>query len=279
MVNLLPLGDEERVTNVLPLPEDEATWANLNIVFATEQGMVRRNSMDAFANIPTAGKYAMGFVEGSGDRLIGVQLLTEDQEIFLASDSGKAIRFSATDARETKSRTGIGVRGMSLRKGGKVVSMAVLDPLTADMETREAYLRAAAWKNNDAVPTLPAEQVAAMAEAEEFILTITANGYGKRSSAYEYRRTNRGGKGIVNIDTSERNGLVVASFPVEEGEELMLVTDQGKIIRMGVRDIRKAGRATMGVTLFKVADNEHVVSAARIRESEEDEPEPPVTAA
>jgi DNA gyrase subunit A len=124
MVNLLPLGDEERVTNVLPLPEDEASWASLNIVFATEQGMVRRNSMDAFANIPTAGKYAMGFVEGSGDRLIGVQLLTEDQQIFLASDSGKAIRFAATDARETKSRTGIGVRGMSLKNGGKVVSGA-----------------------------------------------------------------------------------------------------------------------------------------------------------
>ncbi|PKP86007.1 MAG: DNA gyrase subunit A, partial [Alphaproteobacteria bacterium HGW-Alphaproteobacteria-15] len=124
MVNLLPLGEDERVTNVLPLPEDEASWANLNIVFATERGMVRRNSMDAFTNVPTAGKYAMGFVEGSGDRLIGVQLLTEDQQIFLASDSGKAIRFSATDARETKSRTGIGVRGMALKGGAKVVGMA-----------------------------------------------------------------------------------------------------------------------------------------------------------
>jgi DNA gyrase subunit A len=288
MVNLLPLGDEERVTNVLPLPEDEATWANLNIVFATEQGMVRRNSMDAFANIPTAGKYAMGFVEGSGDRLIGVQLLTEDQEIFLASDSGKAIRFSATDARETKSRTGIGVRGMSLRKGGKVVSMAVLDPLTADMETREAYLRAAAWKNNDAVPTLPAEQVAAMAEAEEFILTITANGYGKISSAYEYRTTGRGGQGITNIGTPEsnpdRNGPVVASFPVKHGSQLMLVTDQAKLIRLGI-DFRHlveggfenlkgfsiSGRGSSGVRIFDVAKDEHIVGAALIDETEEPE--------
>jgi DNA gyrase subunit A len=288
MVNLLPLGDEERVTNVLPLPEDEATWSNLNIVFATEQGMVRRNSMDAFANIPTAGKYAMGFVEGSGDRLIGVQLLTEEQEIFLASDSGKAIRFAATDARETKSRTGIGVRGMSLKKGGKVVSMAVLGSGTADMETREAYLRAAAWKNNDSVPALPADQMAAMAEGEEFILTITANGYGKISSAYEYRRTARGGQGITNIGAPEsnpdRNGPVVASFPVRHGSQLMLVTDQAKLIRLGI-DFRHlieggfeslkgfsiSGRGSSGIRIFDVAKGEHIVGAALIDETEEPE--------
>ncbi|MDP2130600.1 MAG: DNA gyrase subunit A [Erythrobacter sp.] len=288
MVNLLPLGEDERVTNVLPLPEDEASWANLNIVFATERGMVRRNSMDAFTNVPTAGKYAMGFVEGSGDRLIGVQLLTEDQQIFLASDSGKAIRFSATDARETKSRTGIGVRGMVLKGGAKVVSMAVLDPLTADMETREAYLRAAAWKNNDASPTLPAEQMAAMAEGEEFILTLTANGYGKISSAYEYRTTSRGGQGITNIGTPdsnpERNGPVVASFPVRHGSQLMLVTDQAKLIRLGI-DLRHlvedgfenlkgfsiSGRSSSGVRIFDVAKGEHIVGAALIDESAEPE--------
>ena len=290
MVNLLPLAAEERVTNVLPLPEDEAEWAGLNIVFATEQGMVRRNAMDAFANIPTAGKYAMGFVEGSGDRLIGVKLLREEQEIFLASDSGKAIRFSATDARETKSRTGIGVRGMSLKKGGKVVSMAVVDPLTADMETREAYLRAAAWKNNDAVPTLPADRQAAMAAAEEFILTITANGYGKISSAYEYRTTARGGQGITNIGTPdsnpERNGPVVASFPVRHGSQLMLVTDQAKLIRLGI-DLRHmieggfeslkgfaiSGRGSSGVRVFDVAKGEHIVGAALIEGAGEDESE------
>jgi DNA gyrase subunit A len=287
MVNLLPLGEDERVTNVLPLPEDEASWANLNIVFATEQGMVRRNAMDAFANIPTAGKYAMGFVEGSGDRLIGVQLLTEEQEIFLASDSGKAIRFPATEARETKSRTGIGVRGMSLKKGGKVVSMAVLDPLTVDMETREAYLRAAAWKNNDAAPTLPPEQMAAMAEAEEFILTITANGYGKISSAYEYRTTGRGGQGITNIGTPEsnpeRNGPVVASFPVRHGSQLLLVTDQAKLIRIGIefrhlieggfenlKGFAISGRGSSGIRIFDVAKDEHIVGAALIDESEEE---------
>ena len=288
MVNLLPLGDDERVTNVLPLPEDEAQWDSLNIVFATEQGMVRRNSMDAFTNIPTNGKYAMGFVEGSGDRLIGVQLLTEDQEIFLASDSGKAIRFAATDARETKSRTGIGVRGMSLKKGGKVVSMAVLDPLTADMETREGYLRAAAWKNNGAEPTLPAEQVAAMAVGEEFILTITANGYGKISSAYEYRKTARGGQGITNIGTPEsnpeRNGPVVASFPVKHGSQLMLVTDQAKLIRLGIdfrhlieggfetlKGFSVSGRGSSGIRIFDVAKDEHIVGAALIDETTEPE--------
>jgi DNA gyrase subunit A len=288
MVNLLPLGEDERVTNVLPLPEDEASWANLNIVFATERGMVRRNSMDAFTNVPTAGKYAMGFVEGSGDRLIGVQLLTEEQQIFLASDSGKAIRFSATDARETKSRTGIGVRGMALKNGAKVVSMAVLDPLAADMETREAYLRAASWKNNDAAPTLPADQVAAMAEGEEFILTITANGYGKISSAYEYRTTSRGGQGITNIGTPEsnpdRNGPVVASFPVKHGSQLMLVTNQAKLIRLGI-DLRHlvedgfeilkgysiSGRSSSGVRIFDVAKGEHIVGAALIDETAEPE--------
>ncbi len=296
MVNLLPLGDDERVTNVLPLPEDETDWENLNIVFATEQGMVRRNSMDAFTNIPTAGKYAMGFVEGSGDRLIGVKLLREEQQIFLASDAGKAIRFSATDARETKSRTGIGVRGMGLKKGGKVVSMAVLDPLTADMETREAYLRAAAWKNNDAAPTLPADQVAAMAEHEEFILTITANGYGKISSAYEYRTTSRGGQGITNIGTPEsnqtRNGPVVASFAVHHGSQLMLVTDQAKLIRLPIEfrhlteggfDAHKGfsiiGRGSSGVKIFDVAKGEHIVGAALIEDSEEEAETPDEAAA
>ena len=290
MVNLLPLAEDERVTNVLPLPEDETEWDRLGIVFATEQGMVRRNSMDAFTNVPTNGKYAMGFVEGSGDRLIGVRLVGETQEIFLASDAGKAIRFAATDARETKSRTGIGVRGMALKDDAKVVSLAVLDPLEADMETREAYLRAAAWKNNDAEPTLPEDQVAAMAQGEEFILTITANGYGKISSAYEYRTIGRGGQGLANIGSPEsnpdRNGPVVASFPVRHGSQLMLVTDQAKLIRMPIQfrhlledgfEEHKGwsvyGRGSSGIRIFDVAKGEHIVGAALIDETEEPENE------
>ena len=290
MVNLLPLGDEERVTNVLPLPEDESEWANLNIVFATEQGMVRRNSMDAFTNVPTNGKYAMGFVEGSGDRLIGVELLTEEQEIFLASDSGKAIRFSATDARETKSRTGIGVRGMKLKEGQKVVSMAVLDAGERDTDVRDAYLRAATWKNNENAATLDAGKVAEMAEAEEFILTLTANGYGKISSAYEYRTIGRGGMGLTNIgepaSNPDRNGPVVASFPVKHGSQLMLVTDQAKLIRLPIQfrhmveggfdnheGFSISGRGSSGVRIFNVAKGEQIVGAALIDETEEPENE------
>ena len=289
MVNLLPLGEDERVTNVLPLPQDEAEWSKLNIVFATEQGMVRRNSMDAFTNIPSNGKYAMGFVEGSGDRLIGVRLLNEEQEIFLASDAGKAIRFAATDARETKSRTGIGVRGMKLKEGDKVVSLAVLHPLSHDMETREAYLRGAVWKNNDTAHTLDPDIAAAMEENEEFILTLTANGYGKISSAYEYRTIGRGGQGITNIgepSNADRNGPVVASFPVRHGMQLMLVTDQAKLIRLPI-DFRHLipdgfenhkgwsiyGRGSSGVKVFDVAKGEHIVGAARIDEDADPENE------
>ncbi|RJY08527.1 DNA gyrase subunit A [Aurantiacibacter aquimixticola] len=289
MVNLLPLGDEERVTNVLSLPEDEADWEALNIVFATEQGMVRRNSMDAFTNVPTAGKYAMGFVEGSNDRLIGVELLSEDQEVFLASDAGKAIRFAATDARETKSRTGIGVRGMALKKDAKVVSLAVLNRLDADMETREAYLRAAAWKNNEAEVTLDADTVEEMAEREEFILTLTANGYGKISSAYEYRTIGRGGQGLANIgepSDKDRNGPVVASFPVKHGSQLMLVTDRAKLIRLPIefrhmvdggfaehKGFSIYGRGSSGVRIFDVAKGETIVGAALIDEDESPENE------
>jgi len=288
MVNLLPLGEDERVTNVLALPEDESEWASLNIIFATEQGMVRRNSMDAFTNVPTNGKYAMGFVEGSGDRLIGVELLTEEQEVFLASNSGKAIRFAATDARETKSRTGIGVRGMALKDGAKVVSMAVLDPGERDTEVRDAYLRAAHWKNNENEPTLPPEKVAEMEEQEEFILTLTANGYGKISSAYEYRTIGRGGQGLTNIGTPDsnpdRNGPVVASFPVKHGSQLMLVTDQAKLIRLPIEfrhalpdgfDEHKgysvSGRGSSGVRIFNVAKGEQIVGAALIDETEDPE--------
>ncbi len=290
MVNLLPLGEDERVTNVLALPEDEDEWQALNIVFATEQGMVRRNSMDAFTNVPSNGKYAMGFVEGSGDRLIGVRLLTTDQEVFLAADGGKAIRFAATDARETKSRTGIGVRGMTLKGDAKVVSLAVLDPLEEDMETREAYLRAAPWKNNDVEPTLSPDKMTEMAEKEEFILTLTANGYGKISSAYEYRTIGRGGQGLTNIGTPDsnpdRNGPVVASFPVRHGMQLMLVTDQAKLIRLPVefrhllddgfaehKGFAVYGRGSSGLRIFDVAKGEHIVGAARIDEEEAPENE------
>ncbi|MGQ5702106.1 DNA gyrase subunit A [Sandaracinobacteroides sp. A072] len=267
MANLLPLDPGESIATVLPLPEDEAELAQLHVMFATAKGQVRRNSMDAFANVPSNGKLAIRFEDGSDDRLIGVALCHESEDILLAARSGKAIRFEATAVREFQSRTSTGVRGMDLEEGDAVISMSVLKRVGTTTEERELYMKAPAWRGGTGAEGLAPERYALMAEREQFILTITANGYGKRSSAYEYRRTNRGGKGIVNIDTSERNGLVVASFPVEPGEELILVTNQGKLIRTRVADIRIAGRATQGVTIFRVAEGEHVVSAARIRES------------
>ncbi|MDQ3245970.1 MAG: DNA gyrase subunit A [Pseudomonadota bacterium] len=284
MVNLLPLAEGEVISTVLPLPEDEAEWGGLHIMFATAHGTVRRNSMAAFTNIPTAGKIAMRFgvsetetesdSEDAGDtsdRLIGVSLLTEEDDVFLATRNGKAIRFKSTDVREFQSRTSTGVRGMRLLGDDEIISMSVLHRLGTSQEEREAYLRCPPWRDREDVEcSLDADRFAEMAENEQFILTVTENGYGKRSSAYEYRRTNRGGQGITNIDTSERNGSVVASFPVRQGEQLMLVTDQAKVIRTTVGDIRIAGRNTQGVTIFKVGDGEHVVSVAKIDESDEE---------
>ena len=288
MVNLLPLAEGECISTVLPLPEDEAEWGRLHIMFATAHGTVRRNSMAAFTNIPTAGKIAMRFGMGTAeegengddsdeqadptDRLIGVELLTEGDDVLLATRNGKAIRFMATDVREFQSRTSTGVRGVRLQPGDQVISMSILHRVGTSQEEREAYLRFAPWKGEkEGECSLPQDRIAELAEKEQFILTVTENGYGKRSSAYEYRRTNRGGQGITNIDTSERNGCVVASFPAHQGEQLMLVTDQGKMIRTTVGDIRIAGRNTMGVTIFRVAEGEHVVSVAKIDESDEEE--------
>jgi len=281
MVNLLPLAEGEVISTVLPLPEDEAEWGGLHIMFATAKGTVRRNSMDAFTNIPTAGKIAMKFgtfeegeeEEDSLDRIIGVELLTENDDVLLATRNGKAIRFMSTDVREFQSRASMGVRGVRLVDDDQVISMSILHRVGTSQEEREAYLRCPAWREKDEECNLPADRYAELVEGEQFLLTITENGYGKRSSTYEYRRTNRGGQGIINIVTSERNGGVVASFPVKPGEQLMLVTDQGKMIRTTVGDIRIAGRNTQGVTIFNVSENEKVVSVAKIDESEEEEVE------
>jgi DNA gyrase subunit A len=280
MVNLLPLAEGETISTVLALPQDEAEWGDLHIMFATAKGTVRRNSMDAFTNIPTAGKIAMKFgvseeegEEGDpNDCLIAVELLTEEDDVLLASKNGKAIRFLSTDVREFQSRSSMGVRGVRLKDDDRVISMSILRRAGTSQEEREAYLRCPPWRDRDEVEcSLSPDRYAEMAEKEQFLLTVTENGYGKRSSTYEYRRTKRGGQGITNIVTSDRNGGVVASFPVTPGEALMLVTDQGKVIRTTVGDIRIAGRNTQGVTIFRVADNEKVVSVARIDESEEEE--------
>jgi DNA gyrase subunit A len=278
MVNLLPLGEGEVISNVLTLPEDEAEWGGLSVVFATAKGYARRNSMDAFANVPSNGKIAMKFEgDDADDRLIGVELLSADDDVLLASRNGKAIRFAADDIREFQSRNSTGVRAMKLlaNKDGErdqVMSLSILKRVGTTPDEREEYLRFAPWKpEKEGEPTLSAERIAEMAEREQFILTVCANGYGKLSSAYGYRRSNRGGQGITNIDNVERNGPVVASFPATKGDQLMLVTDQAKLIRMPLDSLRVLGRGTSGVRLFNVGENEHVVSAAKIEESDEGE--------
>ncbi len=280
MNNLLPLAEGETISTVLTLPEDETEWSGLHILFATAKGLVRRNAMDAFTNVPTAGKIAMRFVaddghEDASDRLIGVTLLTEDDDVLLATrgtktDGAKAIRFAATDVRAFQSRTATGVRGARLADDDEVISLSILRGFAATPQEREDYLRHAPWKEarSDTPRAMSDARFAEFIAAEEFILTVCANGYGKRSSAYEYRRIGRGGQGITNIDNLARNGPVVASFPAHKGEQLMLVTDQAKLIRMSVGDTRVIGRGSSGVILFRVDPNEHVVSAARIEESE-----------
>jgi DNA gyrase subunit A len=211
--------------------------------------------------------------DDADDMLIGVKLLNEDDDVLLATRDGKAIRFMGSDIREFQSRNSTGVRGMSMRGDDAVISLSVLQRSGATPDEREAYLKAAPWKDNENEPTLSAERMADMAEREQFILTVCANGYGKMSSAYEYRRSNRGGMGITNIDNIERNGSVVASFPATKGDQLMLVTDQAKMIRIGLDGLRVIGRNSAGVKLFNVDDNEHVVSAALIAESDADDVE------
>ena len=268
IINLLPaLDKDETIAQVLPLPEDEDSWGELSVVFATASGSIRKNSMDAFANIPSNGKLAMRFDEGSDDKLIGVALLDPTDHVLLASREGKAIRFAADELREFTSRTSTGVRGMTLREDDQVISLSILRGDLPSMEEREEYLRIAPWKGNEDAPPLSEAQLA-MADAEEFILTVCSNGYGKMSSAYEYRQTGRGGQGVVNIDNIKRNGLVVASFTATRADQLMLVTDKAKLIRIGLDSLRILGRNTSGVRLFDVGKDEHIVSAVRIDEQE-----------
>jgi DNA gyrase subunit A len=271
VVNLLPALDQgETIAAVLPLPEDEAEWGKLNVMFATAKGNVRRNAMDSFANIPSNGKYAMKFEEDTEDRLIGVALLSEGDDVLLASRAGKAIRFPADDVREFQSRTSTGVRGMALKDGDEVISLSILHRAgVKDQDEREDYLRFAPWKaEKEGEPQMSAERYQELVAREQFILTVCANGYGKLSSAYEYRRTGRGGQGITNIDNIARNGPVVASFPAAQADQLMLVTDQAKLIRLPLTSLRVIGRGSAGVRLFNVSNDEHVVGAVRLAEQD-----------
>jgi len=280
MVNLLPLKDGETISTVMPMPEDESTWDQLNVMFATSGGTVRRNDLSDFVSINRSGKIAMK-LEESGDRLIGVDTCSDQNDVLLSTKQGKCIRFEVSDVRVFQSRSSVGVRGIKLAEGDEVISMSILKHVDFDTESRDSYLRAAKkLRGSDeadeaaaeegvenaasSTKVLTDEEFKRFAAAEEFILTATRNGFGKRTSAYEYRITGRGGQGIVSIATSKRNGEVVASFPVADADQLMMITDAGRLIRIPVEDIRVAGRSTQGVTLFATGEDEHVTSVAHL---------------
>ena len=275
-VNLLPLADGEKITQVLPLPEDEAKWGELHVMFATAKGYVRRNDLSDFVSINANGKIAMKFEgEDADDRLVGVLPCTEQDDILLASYAGKCVRFPVADVRTFQSRASTGVRGMKLADDDHVISMSVLRHIETSPEEREAYLKYATAQRRiregetgvELASELPMQRITELQAAEQFILTATEKGYGKRSSAYEYRITSRGGSGIINIETTAKNGNVAAAFPVEHDDQIMLVTDGGQVIRCPVDDIRIAGRSTQGVIIFKLGEGEKVASVAHLPES------------
>ena len=277
-INLLPLTEGENITAIMKLPENEAECENMSIAFATKSGNIRRNSLMDFVNVQSNGKIAMKLDEG--DKLINVALCDESNDIMLAAKSGKCIRFPVADLRVFVGRNSTGVRGIKLSGDDEVISMSILKHSDATAEQRDEYLRvSSAIKRMEAenggnacisadqtglLNLLTPEEFAKMAENEEFILTVTVTGYGKRSSSYEYRVTGRGGIGIANMEMSPRNKEVISSFPIEEDNEVMMVTDGGKLIRMPVDDIRIAGRKTQGVILFRTAENENVVSVTKL---------------
>jgi DNA gyrase subunit A len=281
-VNLFPIEPGETMTSILALPEDEAVWDSLDVMFATRSGRVRRNKLSDFVQINRNGKIAMKLDEG--DAIVGVSLCTAVDDVLLTTALGRCIRFAVDEVRVFAGRESTGVRGIRLAEDDSVISMAVLHGVDATPAERSAYLRhasamrsaaggeeaeAAAPDEDEEVASgegesLSLERLARLGAAEEFVLTVSSEGFGKRTSAYDYRRTGRGGQGLIAHDLSRRGGRLVASFPVEDADEILLVTDQGQLIRVPVGQIRIAGRNTQGVTIFRTADDEHVVSVERL---------------
>jgi len=275
IVNVIPIETDERITSIITLPEDEAARAKLNIMFATTGGTVRRNALTDFVDIRRSGIIAMKLEEG--DSIAHVALCTEQDDVLLSTVEGQCIRFPVSDVRVFTGRNSIGVRGIRLEKKDKLISMAIIRHVEATSEERVAYLKMAnAVRRGEEGEDDEEEKVkaielsqkryAAMSAAEQFILTLTEHGYGKRTSSFEYRITGRGGKGIVAMAISKKNGKIVGSFPVEDADQIMLVTDKGKLIRCPVEGIRIAGRSTQGVIVFDTAEGERVVSVERISE-------------
>ncbi len=287
MINLLPLSEGERISAVMPLPEDEKDWAALTVMFATVNGYVRRNALSDFVDIRANGKIAMKFEgEDADDRLIGVAPCSNANDVLLTTRNGKAIRFPVEDVRVFSGRSSVGVRGIRLLSDDRVISMSVLRHEQIDPETRDAYLKLSNERRrqngDDDLPleaddgengngatgdaAIAEEQFADLAAREEFLLSVTEKGYGVRSSAYGYRITGRGGQGITNMNLSLRRDAVNAVFPVGDKDQIMLVTDGGMVIRTSVEEVRIARRGSAGVVIFRVGDGERVVSVARLPE-------------
>ncbi len=284
LMNIFPMLEHEKINEVMILPGNEDSWDNLNIIFATDKGGIRRNSLDDFKSVQSNGKIAMKLQDD--DKIIGVRLCYPDDHVFLAASGGRCVRFPVEAVRVFKSRDSDGVRGMRLSDDDRLLSMSILSGAKFSIEERDNYLKLPLELRlelassgdinllNDQSLDLAKDKILAMAKEEEFILTLTENGFAKRSSAYEYKATDRGGSGVVNIITSERNGNVVASMPIKPDEHLLMITNRGTVIRCPVVDVRISGRATQGVTVFRTASGEKVVSAEKIPAedtSEEDE--------
>ena len=294
LINLLPLEQGERITTIMPLPEDEASWAELDVMFATTRGTVRRNKLSDFVQVNRNGKIAMK-LEEEGDEILGVETCTDNDDVLLTADSGQCIRFRVDDVRVFQSRNSVGVRGISMGEGDRVISMAIIEHVEASPAERAAYLKQAvaerkmagaeeddiALTNEDVgeATDLSAERYEELKAHEQMVLTVSEYGYGKRSSSYDFRLTNRGGKGIRATDVSKvaEIGKLIATFPVGGDDQIMLVSDGGQVIRVPVDGIRVASRATKGVTIFNTAEGEKVVSVERISEpqGEEDGDEAP----
>jgi DNA gyrase subunit A len=282
LINILPLEQGERITTIMPLPEDESSWAQLDVMFATTGGNVRRNKLSDFADVRRSGIIAMKLDEG--EAIVDVQICTDRDDVLLTAAGGQCIRFPVNDVRVFTGRTSMGVRGIALAKDDRVISLSILRHVETTSDERSAYLkmrRAVVGEGvvEDGAAEVEAEEVSdsfqlsqeryvEMSAQEQVVLTVSINGYGKRTTSYEYRTTGRGGKGIVAMSVNERNGNLVASFPVEEADQIMLVTDKGQLIRCPVEDIRIAGRSTQGVIVFDTAEDEHVVSVEHIGEEE-----------
>ncbi|WP_152716183.1 DNA gyrase subunit A [Microvirga tunisiensis] len=285
LVNMLPIKQGERITTIMPLPEDEASWDKLDVMFATSRGTVRRNKLSDFVQVNRGGKIAMKLDEG--DHIVDVQICSENDDVLLTTAKGQCIRFPVTDVRVFKGRDSMGVRGINLAEGDDIISMAILRHVEATGEERAAYLKmrravtgeqmgADADASEDAEEanadaTLSQERYAEMSALEQCILTLSEKGYGKRTVSYEYRITGRGGKGITAMAVNNRNGKLVASFPVENSDQIMLVTDGGQLIRVPVEGIRVVGRNSQGVTVFSTRDKEKVVSVEHIEGEDAEE--------